>query len=867
MRQVPFLRYIGWSFSALLSSSALAQVSSYTFSQSVGSWQPIAGTGIPLGLVGLPPWLALDDNAFVTQGVDIPMSDATTGNGWPIGFDFTFDGQVFDRVGLSTEGWLSLGQSVRGDNSVFVAIGQDAYTPLSSPLPTGMDPVLRYRIIGFANDMAPGGGLSSWPIQIKTSGTAPNRIFIAEFNCQRSGGAGTYAYQIRLHEGGGSPSAQIVQVVFGTMTPSGTVVGQVGLGGAAPSDFNNRAVTVSPFDWTESDAGSSNDATCRVPAASTNLPLGLTFTWTPPACSVYDIVVQDFDFVDGGLNATLSWSPNPDASAYDYVITAGGPDDTPIVSGTGLTTTAVDLIDLPTGTLYAYVRANCTGQTPAWSAPHAFDTGVYTDVVCGTSPIEQAYCYANFEERTWTYLSSTGDPLRLIFNAGIMSSGDVLTVHDGPDASAPLLFSSAVTPALPAQVVNSSGGVMTMRIIADGTGSCDDLEFVEPVEWEVGCLDCDPVLAGFSVVTDCEEEEFTVNVTLFSLGSATSVVITANASATPVTANAQGQYSIGPFPIDSPVIVTAGNPVNAYCSSVSEALTNTPCPVVSCGPDEYTYCYQEGDVGQWVYRATSAGQRIGVRFISGTLAGTDAMRVYDGDDIFSSLVLHESTGGDLSGLLVVSSEMSNTILIEAADASPGSCGGGQASPWNYIVSCYDGCEAPQATFAVVDDCDGGTFVVEVDLASLGTAEEVVIRNNAGAPDVTVVGSGVQVIGPFEVGTSVILEVEGSSELCSITSPEFITGCPVGMSELTQEGLWIYPDPGVGPFNVMLPRGFGGSIELSVHDLSGRRVMLEQLTGQSGQVIRLDLETVPAGSYVVIMRDAESVVSGTLRVSR
>ena len=867
MRLSPLFRTIGCAFVHVLATSAIAQVSSYTFTQSVGTWQPVAGTGTPLGLVGLPPWLAIDDDAFVTQGVDIPMSDATTGNGWPIGFDFTFDGQVFDRVGLSTEGWLALGQSVRGDNAVFVSIGPDAYTPLSSSLPTGMDPVLRYRIVGFANDMAPGGGLSSWPIQIKLSGTAPNRTFIAEFNCQRSGSGGTYAYQIRLNEGGGVPSAQSVQVVFGTMTPVGTVLGHVGLGGADPSDFNNRAVTVSPFNWEQSVAGTGNDATCRVPATSANLPPGLTFTWTPPACSVYDIVVDGFDFVDGGLNATLSWSPNPDATAYDYVITAGGPDETPIVSGSGISGTSVELADLPTGVLYAYVRANCTGQTPAWSAPHPFDTDVYTDVVCGTPPIEEAYCYANFEERTWTYLSSTADPLRLIFSAGVMSVGDVLTVHDGPDAAAPVLFSSTITPVLPAQVVNSTGGVMTMRIIADGVGSCDDLEFIEPVEWEVGCLDCEPVLAGYAVNTDCEEEEFTVNVTLFSMGSAPSVVITANATATPVTANAPGQYNIGPFPIDSPVIVTAGDPVNAYCSSISQALVNTPCPVVSCGPDEYTYCYLEEDAGQWVYRATSAEQRIGVRFISGTLAGTDAMRVYDGDDVFSSVVLHASTGGDLAGVLVVSSETSNTILIEAADGSAGSCVGGQASAWNYIISCYDGCEGPEANFDVLDDCDGGTFMVEVDLISLGTAEQVVIRNNAGAPEVTASGAGPQMIGPFEIGTSVVLDLEGSSELCSLTSSVLTTGCPVGVAEHVQEGLWIYPDPGVGPFNVMLPRGFGGSIELSVYDLSGRRVMLERLTGHSGQVIRLDPGAVPAGSYVVIMRDAERVVSGTLRVLR
>ncbi|MGV3637085.1 MAG: hypothetical protein ACO1NQ_05505, partial [Flavobacteriales bacterium] len=788
-------------------------------------------------------------------------------NGWPIGFDFTFDGQVFDRVGLSTEGWLSLGQSIRGNNAVYVPIGPDAYTPLSSALPTAMDPVLRYRIVGFANDMAPGGGLSSWPIQLKLAGTAPNRTFIAEFNCQRSGGGGTYAYQIRLNEGGSIPSAQTVQVVFGTMTPSGTVVGQVGLGGSDPSDFNNRAVTVAPYNWAESVAGTTNEATCRVPSTSTNLPVGLTFTWAPPACTVFDVLVDGFAFVDGQLNATLTWSPVPDANTYDYVVTAGGPEDTPIASGSGSATTSVELTDLPAGVLYAYVRANCSGPAPTWSPPHPFNTGSYIDVVCGKAPIEDSYCYANFEARTWTYLSSTDDPLRLIFHAGVMSVGDVLTVYDGPDAASPLLFSSAVTPTLAAQVVNSTEGVLTMRIIADGTGSCSDLEFIEPVEWEVGCVDCDPVLAGYSVTTECENAEFMVNVSLFSLGSASSVVITADASATPVTATTLGQYSIGPFPIDAPVVVTAGHPLNAYCSSISEPLVNTPCPVVSCGPDEYTYCYEENDAGQWVYRSTAADQRIGVRFLSGTLTGTDAMRVYDGDDVFTSVVLHGSTGGDLTGVLVVSSESSNTILIEAANGSPGSCAAGQASPWNYIVACYDGCEPPEATFSVVDDCEAGTFTVQVDVTSLGTADQLIIRNDAGAAESTVSAAGLHTIGPFSQGTSVTVEVEGASILCSLNSPVLATGCPVGVPEQIQERLWIYPDPGVGPFSVMLPRGFGGSIELTVLDPTGRRVMLERLTGQSGQVIRLDLEAVPAGSYVVIMRDAEHVVSGTLRVLR
>lgn len=861
------LRHIqrGLIAAALLAASnaGLAQVSAYTFSQSVGTWSPINGNGTPIGLVGLPDWLAIDDDSFVTEGESIPMSEATTGNGWPIGFNFTFNGIEFDRVGISMEGWIALGRSSQGNNAVFVPIGSSAYTPLSSASPEGLDPIMRYRIAGFAADMAPGGGLSSWPVQLRLTGTAPNRTFITEFNCQRSGALGTYAFQIRLNEGGGIPSAQTVQVVYGTMTPAGTVTGQVGLGGETPADFNNRSVTVAPYNWAASEAGTANTATCRVPATATNLPVGTTFTWSPPACSVFGILVDQFVFVGDQLNATLSWNPTFGATTYDYVVTAGGPTDTPVASGNGLTATTATLSDLPLGQeLFAYVRAHCASQTPTWSAPHAFNTSALVPIACGQAPLQETYCYVDYEQRTWTYLSSTGDPLRLILHAGTMGVGDVLTCHDGPTINDTQIFSSAVTSTLPGQVVNSTGGALTLRISADELSSCSNTEWLEELEWEVGCVDCDPVLANFSVTNDCDNSEFSVNVAIFNMGSATSVVITAE-GASPVTANTLGQHTIGPFPIGTPVVVSAGNPDNDYCSALSQPLLNDPCPVVSCGPDAYNYCYTEDDASQRVYTA-SGSERIGVRFLSGSLAGTDEIRFYDGPDVFSN-VLGSTVGGDLTGLIITSSAASNTILIEASSGSAGSCEGGQATPWNYIVACYDGCDAPEATFSIVDDCDAGQFSIVVDLTSLGSATQVVIGNNAGAASITATVANNFTVGPFTNGTQVVITLDGASEICSLNSIALTDGCGVGIQDIEQPRLMIYPDPGNGLFNVVLPRGFGGSAELEVLDLTGRRVQWERLMGQSGQVIPFDLSGVPAGSYVVVIRNGENATSSTLRV--
>lgn len=850
----------------LSETGAFSQVSAYTFSHTQGVWAPINGSGTPIGLVGLPDWLAIDDDAFVTEGESIPMSEATTGNGWPIGFEFNFNGIPFDRVGISMEGWIALGRSSLGNNAVFVPIGPDAYTPLSSGSPEGLDPVMRYRIAGFAADMAPGGGISSWPVQIKTSGTAPNRTFITEFNCQRSGANGTYAFQIRLNEGGGEPSAQTVQVVYGTMTPVGTVTGQVGLGGETPADFNNRSVTVDPYNWTASVAGTANDATCRVPSSATNLPIGTTFTWSPPACSVFGILVDQFVFVGDQLNATLTWNPTFGATTYDYVVTAGDPTDTPIASGNGLSATTAALNDLPLGQeLFAYVRAHCAAQTPEWSAPYAINTSALVPITCGQAPLQETYCYVDYDQRTWTYISSTGDPLRLILQAGTIGVGDVLTCYDGLTINDTQIFSSDVTSTLPGQVVNSTGGALTLKISADELSSCATTEWLEELAWEVGCVDCDPVLANFSVEQDCENDQFFVEVGIFNMGSATTISITNDGGAPVVTANAPGSYTSGPFPIGTPVIVTAGNTLNAYCSAVSTEQLNGPCPVVSCGPDEYTYCYQDDDEGQWVFQATGS-QRIGIRFLSGSLAGEDAMRVYNGADIFGDL-LHASNGGDLTGVVVLSEVGSNSILLEAASTDAGSCVGGQAAPWNYIVSCYDGCTAPEATFTVVDDCVAAEFSVNVIISSMGSAGSMVIGHTGGADEITVTAAGTYTVGPFPNTTTVTVNVEGDGVLCSLNSPALSDGCGVGLDEQRESAFVIYPNPGSDLFHFVLPDGFGGSTEVELLDLAGRRVHKEQVSASTGTGTPIDLAHVPVGSYVLILRGTDRMVWSPLQVVR
>lgn len=839
---------------ALLSAgTAQAQVSAYTFTQEVGVWQPIAGSGTPIGMPGLPAWMAYDDNSFVNEGENLPLGSAITGTGWPIGFEFHFNGHVYDRVGLSTEGWLSFGHSSNGANAVYVPSGAAAYTPLSSPVPEQIDPLKRNRVAGFSMDLAAQGNGGVWPLQLHRFGAAPNRVFVVEWNLVRSGGSNPVSFQVRLSEGGGDPAAQTVKVIYGAMSQSIAMLGQVGLGGDTPEDFNNRSLSASPFNWQETEAGASNVATCRLPSSAANIPAGLTFTWTPPSCAVSAVRVADLAINAGVISATLSWGAVTGATSYDYVVTAGGPNDPAILSGTGITVTSVELGALPADQeLFAYVSVDCGDGNTGWASGYPFSTARIVELICGEEHHRDTHCYADLEETSWLYTSSDGSPLRLVIHAGTISNGDVLRVYDGPTDGSPVLFSSNSGP-IAGQIINSTGGHLTMKLVADAVGSCAIHDFILPMEWEVGCVDCNPIFAVYEVIDNCEQQQFNVQVTVASIGTATEASISSTAGTAPVPVSGPGVYTVGPFAIGTPVVVSVDYPGNSFCNSTSGPLLNGNCPVVGCGPDTYTYCYEDNDDAQFGY-TSGTGERIGVRFRRGSLATADQLRVYDGTDVFSSTLLQSFVATDLSGRLVTSSATSSVILLEAASNNAQSCATGAAREWEYVVACYDGCAQPVATYTVEEDCAGRTYVVRVAVTSTGTAATVNITNNADAPVINGVGVGSYTVGPFATGQRVVVDVEGSSVLCSTNSMELLDDCATSVAELGSARLVVFPNPGEGIFSIRMPDGFGGRAEMDVLDLSGRRVMGESVRANAGGLATLALDHLPVGSYVLRMND-------------
>ncbi|HSN53820.1 MAG TPA: hypothetical protein VLT32_04070, partial [Candidatus Sulfomarinibacteraceae bacterium] len=172
----------------------------------------------------------------ITGGTQVTAScDDTSYNNIALPFTFTYDGTAFTAVSIQCNGFIAMGTSVSSSytpistgttNNVIVAIGEDQQTNTA-------DSTIRYE----------------------TLGTAPNHVFVIQWkNFRHYNAAGdSRNYQIRLHE-----TSNLIEVVYGPFTQNATNrTCQVGLRGAANTDFNNRTST---GDWTASAAGATNAA-------------------------------------------------------------------------------------------------------------------------------------------------------------------------------------------------------------------------------------------------------------------------------------------------------------------------------------------------------------------------------------------------------------------------------------------------------------------------------------------------------------------------------------------------------------------------------------------------------------------------------
>ena len=254
--------------SFLFSGNSLAQVSLYGFQESSGTYAALAG-GTNSTAIG----------------------DDGTQNAIPIGFTFNFGGVNYTQFGISTNGWIKLG------NAGMTFTGSHWFNQLN-PTVTDQEPVVGV--------MWEDGNRNTGSISYLTTGSAPNRVLEVNWNGVNVGGIGatsgtnTCSYLVRLYE-----TSNNVEMIYGTMVAAGTLNASIGL-----TDLTTYK-SVTPGAPATVSSSTPNDLIASLTDVTgkrylfTGPPVSpeLTQDPTPPTCS-------------GGTSITAIGTPDPGVTWY-----------------------------------------------------------------------------------------------------------------------------------------------------------------------------------------------------------------------------------------------------------------------------------------------------------------------------------------------------------------------------------------------------------------------------------------------------------------------------------------------------------------------------------------------------------------------
>ncbi|HQW05131.1 MAG TPA: T9SS type A sorting domain-containing protein [Flavobacteriales bacterium] len=411
---------------------------------------------------------------------------------------------------------------------------------------------------------------------------------------------------------------------------------------------------------------------------------------------------------------------------------------------------------------------------------------------CGTE-VTDGVCYNNSVDLRYYYQGTGTFPLGLFFDAGLLFFGDSLIIYDGGNINAPQLYAGTnlnVTDLF----VNTTNPehLLTIRVKSNEFTSCVDGFEPEALAWRISCLDCVPVTATFTIVQDCENEQYFIAVDITELGSDPEAQIANTFNTDTLAVTETGTYQIGPFPTGTELAVTVVNDANSLCNVYSGNMVNPLCPVFyDCpGPTLMeTYCYSASDTHAWAYELVSASSTTTLRltFVRGTIerSAYDKLRIYDGPDNTSPLLFEHtgieffpyelgptgsavlSTGGIYYGIDVAAT--GNNLYMEMTSDGSVQCGSTTYDPWEWEVYCLD-CTNPTVLFNVVPDCLHRSFGAEVIVTEVGGTDGLTITNTLTGEEQTANEVGVFNFGPYPVDSIALFQVHNSAyEQCRAES--------------------------------------------------------------------------------------------------
>lgn len=367
-------------FSFVLAFLTNAQVSTYSFVQSTGTYTPLTGATV----------LATATSANTLDSAVYPVT---------LPFNFSFNGVNYSSLNVSTNGFLTFGATAPGTFTSAPISSTEAYSGAVSPFGGDLNAIFNVASVT---------GNISWAVV----GTAPNREIVVQWADFRptwstsTTNAYSISFQVRLKETVNTISAVYLKGSYlaGTTAISGTR--QVGLRGATNADFNNRLNSTTVL-FTASTAGTANTSTQSYNTlnATPGMPVdGLTYTWTPPSCFAPSGLVSG---ATTPTTASIGWAApsTPPGNGYEYVFSTTN--TTPAVTATGTPTNALTaaLGPLVTGTTYYWwVRSICSPtDKSAWVAGPPFTPGQIGGGIATTSNLPVYSCFGyNYSQQLYT---------------------------------------------------------------------------------------------------------------------------------------------------------------------------------------------------------------------------------------------------------------------------------------------------------------------------------------------------------------------------------------------------------------------------------------------------------------------------------
>lgn len=319
-------------FAALLISwSAFGQyVPNYTVSTSSGTYTPIT-TGTSFGT-------ATNDDQSFTDGANPTTASTGTGPGIDIGFNFVFNGQIMNKLGVNSNGFIAL-----GNNTVTISSSTGGFTTTQN------------LIKGFNHDLV---GLASGDIRVATVGTAPNRECVVQWTNYRRYGtttglsADTINFQIRLAE-----VSNNIAFVYGKVKTAYTGTSFKPTLGISS---NGAMLALGGTAWTTTPTTyATYTSTNNLPFTATVAPTsGRTIVLTAPAMCVAPVVTA----TTTTTSATLTFANGSSGTTYSIEY---GP--APLTAGTGTVvssaTSPYTITGLTAATNYSFiVTSNCGGS-------------------------------------------------------------------------------------------------------------------------------------------------------------------------------------------------------------------------------------------------------------------------------------------------------------------------------------------------------------------------------------------------------------------------------------------------------------------------------------------------------------------------